>query len=112
MPISVRDLIYEFAKDMKQLFGKDISRIVVYGSYARGDYKENSDVDIMILVSLPEDSIRRYIDQVSDCAFEYLVKYGIDISPVIKNEEHFNYWVDNLPYYRNVRDEGVVVNAG
>ena len=39
------------------------------------------------------------------------MKYGIDISPVIKNKDHFDYWVDNLPYYRNIRDEGVVISA-
>ena len=40
-----------------------------------------------------------------------MIKYGVDISPVITNTEHFNYWVDNLPYYRNVRDEGVKLSA-
>lgn len=111
MPVSVRDLIYEFSKDMHRLFGQDLSKIIVYGSYARGDYEKDSDVDVMILVKSSEEVIRKYRDQVSDCAFEYLIKYGIDISPVIKNEEHFNYWVDNLPYYRNIRDEGVVIHA-
>lgn len=112
MPVPIRNLVYEFAKDMRALFGKDLSKVVVYGSYARGDYTQNSDIDIMILVKTPEDIIRQYTDSVSDCAFEYLMKYGIDISPVVKNEKHFECWVDNLPYYRNVRDEGVVVDAG
>lgn len=112
MSALLRKSIYEFAHDMKKLFGQDLSKIVVYGSYARGDYTENSDVDVMILVKIPEECIRKYSDQVSDCAFEYLLKDGIEISPIIKNEDHFNYWVDNLPYYRNVRDEGVIVNAG
>ena len=112
MPVSVNNLMYEFAKDMKKQFGDDLCRVIVYGSYARGDYTENSDIDVMILVKTPEEHIRDYTEQVSDCAFDYLMKYGIDISPVIKNVEHFNYWSDNLPYYRNVRDEGVVVNAG
>ena len=40
------------------------------------------------------------------------MKYGVDISPVIKNEAHFNEWSDNFLYYRNVRDEGGVINAG
>ena len=35
---------------------------------------------------------------------------GIEISPVIKNEEQYEYWVDTLPFYRNVRDEGVVIS--
>lgn len=112
MPVSIRDLLYEFAKDMKRIFASDLSRIVVYGSYARGDYTENSDVDVMVLVKMPEERVHDYMEQVSDCAFEYLMKYGIDISPVIKSEEHFNYWVDNLPYYRNARDAGGVVHAG
>lgn len=112
MPALVKDLLYEFAKDMQRLFGQELSRVVVYGSYARGDYTQDSDVDVMVLVKIPEDKIHNFTDQVSDCAFNYLMRYGIDISPVVKNEEHFNDWVDNLPYYRNVRDEGVIINAG
>lgn len=112
MPVKIRDLVYEFSEDMQRLFGSNLSRIVLYGSYARGDYTENSDVDVMILVRIPQNQIRKYADLVSDQAFEYLIKYSINISPVLKNEEHFNYWVDNLPYYRNVRDEGVIVHAG
>ena len=112
MPIFIRDVVQEFANSMKMLFGAKLSRIMVYGSYARGDYTDSSDVDVMILVKIPEDQIRDYTDRVSDCAFENLVKYGVDISPVVKNEAHFNEWSDNLPYYRNVRDEGVIINAG
>lgn len=112
MPVTIRELVYEFAKNMRQLFGEQLSRIIVYGSYARGDYTNASDVDIMILVKIPEDQIRKFKDSVSDCAFDYLITYGIDISPIIVSEAHFDYWVDSLPYYRNVRDEGVVVNVG
>ena len=112
MPNFIRDVVQEFANSMKMLFGAKLKRIVIYGSYARGDYTDTSDVDVMILVSVPEEQIREYKDQVSDCAFDSFMKYGVDISPVIKNEAHFNEWSDNLPYYRNVRDEGVVINAG
>lgn len=112
MPVFIKNMIYNFAKDVQQLLGADLSRVIIYGSYARGDYTENSDVDVMILVKTPENAIREYSEQIADCAFEFLMKYGIDISPVIKNEEHFNYWVDNLPFYRSVRDEGVVVDVG
>ena len=43
--------------------------------------------------------------------FEYLMRFGTDISPVIINVDNFNYWADNLPYYRSVRDEGVKLSA-
>ena len=67
--------------------------------------------DVMLLVSLGEEEIKRISDQVSDLAFDFMMKYGVDISPVITNTDHFNYWVDNLPFYRNVRDEGVRLSA-
>ena len=63
---------------------KIFAKILVYGSYARGDYNENSDVDVMILVNTPLEKINSYYDQVSDCAFDFMMKYGVDISPVIK----------------------------
>ena len=64
---------------------------------------------VMILVNTPLEKINSYYDQVSDCAFDFMMKYGVDISPVIKNVEHFNYWKDDLPYYHNVLKEGVAV---
>ncbi len=57
----------------------------------------------MLLVSLTEDQIKTVSNRISDLAFDYMLIYGIDI--------HFNYWVDNLPYYRSVRDEGVKISA-
>lgn len=39
----IRDAVCEFANEMKKLFGDRLGRIVVYGSYARGDYNEWAD---------------------------------------------------------------------
>lgn len=112
MPEMVQNILYMFARDMRRIFGADLCQVLVYGSYARGDYTENSDVDVMILVKTKESDIHSYLDAVSDCAFEYLMKYGIDISPVVKNIDHFQYWEECLPYYQNVRKEGLEVHAG
>ena len=103
-------ILKEFERDMRNI--KDDFRMVrLYGSYARGDYNQNSDIDVMVLVNTPVDKINSFYDQVSDCAFEYLMKYRVDISPVIKNIDHFNYWKNDLPYYYNVEQEGIVVNG-
>ena len=111
MPVHVLDIMQDFAKLARKILCKSLDSVIVYGSYARGDYSEVSDIDVMLLVSLEEDRIKKISDQISDLAFEYMMKYGVDISPVITNTDHFNYWVDNLPYYRNVRDEGVKLSA-
>ena len=110
MPVHISDIMHEFAKNVRKLLGDSLDSVIVYGSYARGDYSEFSDIDVMLLVSL-EEEIKRISDQVSDLAFDFMMKYGVDISPIITNTDHFNYWADNLPYYRNVRDEGVKLGA-
>lgn len=92
------------------MLGEKLTKVIVYGSYARGDYRDNSDVDIMILVKLSDEEIRAIKNDIYDLAFDVEMSIGIEISPVIKNEEQYEYWVDTLPFYRNVRDEGVVVS--
>ena len=111
MPVHISDIMHDFAKNVRKLLGDSLDSVIVYGSYARGDYSESSDIDVMLLVSLEDEEIKRIANQISDLAFDFMMKYGVDISPIITNTDHFNYWADNLPYYRNVRDEGVKLGA-
>lgn len=110
MPENVSSIIYKFSQEVKRMLGENLTKVIVYGSYARGDYRDNSDVDIMILVKLSDEEIRAVKNDIYDLAFDVEMSTGIEISPVIKNEEQYEYWVDTLPFYRNVRDEGVVVS--
>ena len=109
MPENIRVIVYQFSEDVKRILGDKLTKIIVFGSYARGDYREDSDVDIMILTKLSEEEIRAIKNDIYDLAFEVEMSTGIELSPIIKNEEQYEYWVDTLPFYRNVRDEGVVV---
>ena len=111
MPTNITDIMQLFASSLRKLLGNTLDSVIVYGSYARGDYSDLSDIDVMILVTLTEEKIKKISDEISDLSFEYLMGFGVDISPVIINIDHFNYWADNLPYYRNVRDEGVKLSA-
>ena len=78
--------------------------------WARGDFRENSDIDIMILVKMSDEEIRLVKNDIYDLAFEFEINTGIEFSPIIKNEDQYEYWIDTLPFYRNVRDEGVVID--
>ena len=74
------------------------------------DYNENSDIDIMILVTLPESQIKQSENRIYDDAFDLELKYGKVLSPVKKNHNFFEYWSDTLPFYRNIKVEGVQVS--
>ena len=111
MPDDIRNIVYKFSLQLRNLLGSSLSKVILYGSYARGDNHDHSDVDVMILVKMTDTEIKRIENDVYDMAFEIEIETGIDISPIIKNEEQYGYWVDTLPFYRNVRDEGVVING-
>lgn len=50
MPKMMQDLIEQYVEEIKKIYGSHIRQIILYGSYARGDFRPDSDVDIMILV--------------------------------------------------------------
>ena len=109
MPDRIHNIVYQFSQELKKIIGKNLSKIIVYGSYARGDY--NCNVDIMILVKMSNSDIKKIENQVYDLAFEIEMNTGVDISPIIKNEDEYEYWLDTLPFYKNISDEGVVVDG-
>lgn len=82
-------------------------QIILYGSYARGDFHPDSDIDIMILLDLSDIDIKKYRHQLSDMTFDFNMDYDVDIKPIAKSEEHYRKWVDNYPFYSNVNREGV-----
>lgn len=108
---NIQDIILEFVRHTKEILGSRLTKIILYGSFARGDYTENSDIDIMILTTLTDKEIEKAETEIFDLAFEFQMKYFVDISVVLKNEEQFNYWLGVLPFYDNVQREGIVVNG-
>ena len=111
MPNSIRNIVYTFSFQLRKLLGDKLSKIIMYGSYARGDYHQYSDVDVMILVKMSEEEIKQIENTIYDMVFDIQMETGVDISHIINNEDQYEYWVDVLPFYRNVRDEGVVINV-
>lgn len=109
MPVNVEAIVKKFAEELKTIFPGSVESVIVYGSYARGDYTDLSDVDIMVLVSLSEEEICKRKNAAYDLAFDYLMESGIDFSVIIKNVKHFNKWANQLPFYRNVKREGIKI---
>ncbi len=58
MPDSIQKVLCMFAQEIRRILGEKLRKIIIYGSYTRGDFDEDSDVDIMILTSLDGNEIR------------------------------------------------------
>ncbi len=113
VPINIRNIIDEFVNGINEILGDRVKKIILYGSYARGDYNKSSDIDIMILTDLSDDEIYEYREKILDCSYdiEWNNDFDIALSPLIKNIDKFNYWLDALPFYMNVQRQGVVLSV-
>lgn len=54
MPKVMQDLIEQYIEAVKKIYGSHVRQIILYGSYARGDFRSDLDVDIMILLDLSD----------------------------------------------------------
>ena len=100
-------LLERYVDELQHIYGAHLRRVLLYGSYARGDHKADSDIDIMILLDLPEMDIKQYRHNLSGVTFDYNIEFDIDIKPIAKSEEHFEKWKEEYPFYANVEKEGV-----
>ena len=97
--------ISEIKKNIRYTFIKDYS----VWPYARGDFRPDSDVDIMILLDLSDLDLKKYSKELSYMTYDFNLDNDIDIKPIAKSESHFKKWVVNYPFYENVNKEGVVL---
>ena len=103
-------ILSEIAAAAKKTFGEKLDSVILYGSYARGDYTPESDVDIMILVrGIAPEELWKYKDPIIRKESELGLEYDLLISATIKDVETFNKYLDVLPFYQNVLREGIKV---
>lgn len=104
-------LLEQYVEEVKNIYGLCLQKVILYGSYARGDYTQESDIDIMILVNMSDEEIFGKGHELSDATFDYNFDHDIQIMPIVKNMEHFNRWIGAYPFYNNVQKEGVELYA-
>ncbi|MGY3666923.1 MAG: nucleotidyltransferase domain-containing protein [Roseburia sp. 1XD42-69] len=107
MPISTNILLGQYVEEVKTIYGERLKSVILYGSYARGDFRPDSDIDIMILVDLADMEIEKYSKQLSWSTYDFNEEHDTDIKPIAKSNTHFKKWLGIHPFYTNVQKEGV-----
>ena len=111
MSQNISSILKRYVDDLHQLYGNYLKAVILYGSYARGDFNKDSDIDIMILVELSEADIKAKGHALSDLTFDYNFEYDLEIMPIVKNQSHFEKWLRAYPFYNAIKREGVELYA-
>ncbi|MBO5209477.1 MAG: nucleotidyltransferase domain-containing protein [Lachnospiraceae bacterium] len=90
----------------RSVFGMDITGIFLYGSYARGDYTTDSDIDITAIVKGERVDLQQKLKQVWDISADIGLENDVIVSPTVIPYNEFEEYKDILPYYMNILKEG------
>lgn len=86
------------------------AEVILYGSYARGDYHDGSDIDLLILIDTDKDVIP-YEEEKKITHPLYHIGYDVTmmISPIVYPKKRWETKHKVTPLYKNIMREGIVL---
>ena len=106
MPKEIQSLLKQLKSGLKLIYGRQFKKAYLFGSYARGDYDSESDIDVLIVLS----DFKKYgaeLLRTSELISDLSLAHGTTVSVVFSREQEWK--TDNLPLLLNIRAEGVAV---
>ena len=91
----------------KTVFPQQGSEAILYGSYARGDYDDESDMDVMVLADVPREALSRYKELFLRLSAELGMANDVLITITLRDRETFERYLNAVPFYQTVRREGI-----
>ena len=103
------DIIKMVVDIYRNTYGDSIVEIILYGSYARGDEKADSDIDIVAIVNGERKILQDALVEVWNRVDDVSIDYETVISPTVIPYQEYLKWKEDIPYYRNIDKEGIRV---
>ncbi|MGV8122034.1 MAG: nucleotidyltransferase domain-containing protein [Candidatus Xenobiia bacterium LiM19] len=102
-------ILDEFKKRISPDVSRSLRKLIVFGSRAKGEESDDSDLDLIALVDARSEEIDRILDDIA-----YQVMWDFDFKPVLSlkvfAEDEFKKCIERgFSFYRNVEREGLSI---
>lgn len=105
--IAVEEVSRAVKTTLLELYGERLVKVILYGSYARGDFHEESDIDFLVVLKDEEVQTYREISAMSLPLYRLELRFGVLISCHPMSLARFQ--KSDFSFVKNVRREGVAV---
>lgn len=99
----------KIAELAKSVFKDKLNSTILYGSYARGEETSESDIDIMVLVDMSAVELSAHKRTFTNLTSALGMEYDVVITVTLKDTETFNKYLNVVPFYSNVKKEGISI---
>ncbi len=102
---NINNLLKLFKIDLQNLYHERLDKLILFVSYSRNEAKENSDIDLLLVLNDKQISPYKEIDFKNDLVFSYMLNYEKQISIVPTTKQQFEQ--QESPLLLNIRKDGI-----
>lgn len=106
MSTRVKKLLKMFKSELSRIYGKQLKAVYLYGSFARGDARADSDIDLLMVLKGEFDYIEM-LRRSDDFAASFCLENDVVVSRAFVTEKEYK--EKQIPFLINVRRDGVLV---
>lgn len=100
-------MIQELLNGLNTIYGTALLQVILYGSVARNTNTSESDIDIAVI--LDTNNTKYYEEALLDFIVEMNLQYDRVFSIIDIQVSDFKKWENSLPFFKNVKKDGVVL---
>jgi uncharacterized protein len=107
MEAKIQQLAQEFKTELQKLYGNRFDKLILYGSYARGDFHEDSDVDFLIILNDEIVKSGTEVRNIGKISSNLSLKYNFTLQSLPTSNKLFTQ--GNTAFYRNIHSDGILL---
>lgn len=101
-----RGALQALVERLQQRYGDNLLRVALFGSKARGDFDDESDLDVLVVVR--ERDYWSCWREIADLSTRLLLETGVNVSAVVRDAERYQWWmVHHAPIYNAIQRDGI-----
>jgi len=107
----LNEITDKVVKAAKESLGDKLDKVILYGSYARGDFTDESDIDIMVIADVRLEDRHKVYDMIWSVTGDMDLEYDVIVSVHVADCVTYYRFINDLPFYININTEGILLSA-
>ena len=100
-------IFQQLIPEIVEIYGDLLVSVILYGSVARGTQTDESDIDIAVMLRSKENSYMK--EKMTDIIVDLELEYNKVLSILRIDYEKFKIWENTMPFYKNMKEDGVIL---